>query len=66
MAHDETLRSCERAHEKLVGWSGLLERDFIFIFQVIDFRSGNKDDDSDGTLIQSDGKTLNGCRIAFA
>ena len=27
------------------------------MFRVIDFRSGDNDDDSDSTLIQSDGKT---------
>ena len=56
----------ERAHKKFDGSTGLLDLDFIFMFRVIDFRSGDNDDDSDGTLIQSDGKTLSTCRMAFA
>ena len=65
MAHDsEILR--ERAHKKFDGSTGLLDLDLIFMVRVIDFRSGDKDDDSDGTLIQSDGKTLSTCRMAFA
>ena len=55
-----------RAHKKFDGSTGLLDLDFIFMFRVIDFRSGDKDDDSDGTLIQSDGKTLSACRMASA
>ena len=55
----------ERAHKKYDGSTRLLDLDFIFMFRVIDFRSGNKDD-SDPTLIQSDGKTFSACRIAFA
>ena len=55
-----------RAHKKLDGSSGLLDLDFIFMFRVIDLRSGDKDGNSDGTLFQSDGKTLSVCRLAFA
>ena len=36
------------------------------MFLVIDFRSGDKDDDSDGTVIQSNGKKISACRMAFA
>ena len=36
------------------------------MLRAIDFRSGDQDDDSDGTAIQSDGKTLRACRMAFA
>ena len=36
------------------------------MFKVTDFRKGDKDDGSDGTLIQSNGKTLSACRMAFA
>ena len=36
------------------------------MFKVIAFISGDKDDDSDGTLIQSNSKTLSVCRMAFA
>ena len=36
------------------------------MFKVIDFRGGDKDDDSDVTLIQNNGKTLSTCRVAFA
>ena len=46
--------------------SGLLDLDFIFVFRVIDSRSWDKNDDSDGTLFQSDGKTLIVHRMAFA
>ena len=53
-------------HRKLDRSTGLLDLDFIFIFRVIDFISGDKDDDSDGTLFQSDGKTLSAYRMAFA
>ena len=55
-----------RAHKKFDGSTGFLELDFIFMFRVIDLRSGNKDGDSDGTLLRSDGKTLGFCRMAFA
>ena len=55
-----------RAHEKFDGSTGLLDLDFIFMFRVIDLRSGDKDGDSDGTLFQSEGKTLNVYRLAFA
>ena len=36
------------------------------MFRVIDFRNGDKDNVSDGILIQSDGKTLSACRMTFA
>ena len=55
-----------RAHKKFDGSTGLLDLDFIFMFRVIDLRSGDKDGDSDGTLFQSEGKTLNVYRLAFA
>ena len=55
-----------RAHKKFDGSIGLLDLDFIFMFRVIDLRSGDKDGDSDGTLSQSDGKILSVCRTAFA
>ena len=55
----------ERAHKKFDGSTGLLEQDFIFMFRVMGFRSGDKNDDPDGTLIWRDGKTLSACRIAF-
>ena len=42
-----------RAHEKFDGSTGLLDLDFIFMFRVIDLRSGDKDGDSDGTLFQT-------------
>ena len=54
-----------RAHKKFDGSTGLLDLDFIFLFRVIDLRSGDKDGDSDTTLFQSDEKTLNVCRMAF-
>ena len=38
-----------RAHKKFDGSTGLLDMDFIFMFRVIDLRSGYKDGDSDGT-----------------
>ena len=64
--HDETLRFCGREPiKKFDGLTGLLDLDFIFMFRVIDFRSREKDDDSEGTLIQSDGKTLSTCRMVF-
>ena len=55
-----------RAHKKFDGSTALLDLDFIFMFRVIDLRSGDKDGDSDGTLFQSDGKTLSVCWMAFA
>ena len=55
-----------RAHKKFDGSTGLLDLNFIFMFRVIDLRSGNKDGDSDGTLLRRDGKTLGFCRMAFA
>ena len=67
MVHDKTLKTLQvRAHKKFDGSTGLLELDFIFMFRVIDLRSGDKDGDSDGTLFQTDGKTLSVCRMAFA
>ena len=66
MAHDKTEILRERAHTKFDGSTGLLHLDFIFMFRVIDSRSGDKDDDSDDTLIQSNGKTLSACRMVFA
>ena len=54
-----------RAHKKYDGSTGLLDLDFIFMFRVIDLRSGDKGGDSDGTLFQGDGKTLSDCRMAF-
>ena len=56
----------ERAHKNFDGSTGLLGLDFLVMFRVIDFRSQDIDDDSDGTLIQSDGKTLSACWMAFA
>ena len=55
-----------RAHKKFDGSTGLLDLDFIFMFRVIDLRSGDKDGDSDGSLFERDGKTLSDCRMAFA
>ena len=55
-----------RAHKKSDRSTGLFNLDFIFMFWVIDFKSGDKDDDLDGTLFQSDGKILSACRITFA
>ena len=51
-----------RAHKKFDGSTGLLDVDFIFMFRVTDFRTGDKDGDSDGTLFQTNGKTLSVCR----
>ena len=55
-----------RAHKKLDGSTGFLDLDFIFMFRVADFKIGDKDDDSHGTLFLSDGKTLCACMMAFA
>ena len=55
-----------RADKKFDGSTGLLDRDFVFMFRVIDLRSGDKDGDFDGTLFQSEGKTFSVCRMAFA
>ena len=55
-----------RAHKKFDGSTGLLDLDFIFMFRLIDLRSGDKDGDFDGTLFQSDAKTLSVCRMAIA
>ena len=54
-----------RAHKKFNGSTGLLDLDFIFMFRVNDLRSGITMV-TDGTLSQSNGKTLNVCRMAFA
>ena len=55
-----------RAHKKFDGSAGFLDLYFIFMFTVTDFRSVDKDDDSDGTLFQSDSKTLSAHRMTFA
>ena len=52
--------------EKFDGSTGLLDWDFIFIFRVIELRSGDKEGDSDSALFQSNKKTLSVCRMAFA
>ena len=44
----------------------MLDLDFVFMLRAIDLRSGDLDGDSDGTLFQSDRKTLSVCRVAFA
>ena len=49
-----------RAYTKLDGSTGLLDLDFIFMFRVIDLKSGDKNDDSDGTLFQSNGHSVPG------
>ena len=54
-----------KAHKKFDGSTGLLDLDFIFMFRVIDLRSGDKDGNSDGTLFQSDSKILSVCRMEF-
>ena len=38
---------------------------FIFMFRVIDFKSREGDDDSDGALFQNDGKKLSTCRMTL-
>ena len=51
MVHDKNLRSCNLWPIKKLDRSiGLLDLDFIFLFRVIDFKSGDKNDGSDGTL----------------
>ena len=55
-----------KAREKFDGSTGVLDLDFMFMFRVIDLRSGDKNGDSDGTLFQSNGKTLSVCWMAFA
>ena len=55
-----------RTHKKLDRSTGLLDLDFIFMFRVIDFKSGDEDDDSHGTLFQSDDKTISACSMRFA
>ena len=54
-----------RVHEKLDGSTDLLDLDFVLMFRVIGLKIGD-DDDSDGTLFPSNGKTLSACRILFA
>ena len=49
-----------RAYTKLDGSTGLLDLDFIFMFRVIDLKSGDKNDDSDGTLFQSNDHSVPG------
>ena len=67
MVHDKNLRSCNLWPIKKLDRSiGLLDLDFIFLFRVIDFKSGDKNDGSDGTPFQSDGKTFSACKITFA
>ena len=60
----ETLQT--RAHKKRDGSTGFLDLDFIMMFIAIEYNSGDKDDDSDSTLFQSDSSTLTTCRMAFA
>ena len=55
-----------RADKNFDGSTDFLDLDFIFMFGVIDLRSGDKDGDSDGPPFQSDGKILSVCRVAFA
>ena len=45
-----------RAHKKFDGSTDFLDLDFIFMFRVIDWKSGDKDGDSDGTLFQTNGE----------
>ena len=55
MVLDETVRSCDCGPiKKMDGSTGLLDLDFNFMFRVIEFKSGDKDHDFDGTLFQSD------------
>ena len=51
-----------RAHKKFDGSTDLLDLNFIFMFRVVDYRTGEKDH---GTLFQSDGKIFIACRIGF-
>ena len=55
-----------RAHKKFDGSTGLFDLDFTFMFRVINLRSGDKCGDFDGSLFESNGKTLSVCRMAFA
>ena len=55
-----------RAREKFDISTGFLDLDFVFMFRVINLRSGDKGGDSDGTLFQRDGKTLSVCRMTIA
>ena len=48
-----------RAHKNFGESTSLLDLNFISMFKV-------KDEDSDGTLFQSDGKTLSAFRMVFA
>ena len=66
MVHEDSEILRVRAHKKFDRSTGLLDLDFIFMFRVIDLRSGNQDGDSDGTLFQNDRKTLSVCRMTFA
>ena len=55
MVLDETVRSCDCGPiKKMDGSTGVLDLDFNFMFRVIEFKSGDKDHDFDGTLFQSD------------
>ena len=65
MVYDKSQILRVRAHKKFDGASGLLDLDFIFMFRVIDLRSGDKDGNSDSTLFQSGGKTFSICRMVF-
>ena len=55
-----------RAHKKFNGPTVLLDLNFFSMFRIIDLRNGDENDDSDGTLFQSNGKTLSVYRMAFA
>lgn len=59
MVYEEILRLCDLR-------SAFLDLDFLSMFRVIDSRNGDKDDDSVGTLFQSDGKTRSACMMTFA
>ena len=54
------------AHKKFNGSTVLLDLNFLSMFRVIDLRNRDEDDESDGTLFQSDGKTLSVFSMAFA
>ena len=66
MEYDKSQILRVSVHKKFDGTSGLLDLDFIFMFRVIDLRSGDKDGNSGGTLFQSNGKTFSACRMVFA
>ena len=59
MVHKEILRLCDLG-------SAFLDLDFLFMFRVFNSKSEGKDNDSVGTLFQSDGKTRNACMMTFA